>query len=96
MPPFTARLAVLAAVLGVALIAATGARAFTMDYQANTNADGSAKYADPEKRFSGSQNGQNNVKQGNTTIQFGGRPSFNQQYNSNSLFDPGSRLNNER
>lgn len=90
------RLALIAAACGLALLAAPSARAFTMDNQSNTNPDGSAKYLDPDNKFSGSGSGQNTVKQGNTTIQFGGRPSFNQQYNSNRLFDPGSRLNDER
>ncbi len=96
MTPIACRLSLLAAVLGAALVAAPAARAFTLEYQGDTNSDGSAKIVDPDKRFSSGQNGQNTIKQGNTTLQFGGRPSFQQQYNSDRLFDPGARLNDQR
>ena len=46
--PSRHRLAVLAAAFGLAALAAPAAQAFTMDNQANTNADGSARYADPD------------------------------------------------
>lgn len=97
MTTFATRLAVIAAICGPALLAAPAAHAFTIENQGATdnNSNDSAKYL-PDRRFSGSGGSQNTVKQGNTTIQFGGRPSFNQQYDSNRMFDPGSRLNDER
>ena len=54
------------------------------------------EYVDPDSRFSDSDKSKTTINQGNTTLQFGGRPSFDQQYNSNRMFDPASRLENER
>ena len=103
MTPFASRLAVIAA-CGLALLTAplfVGlAQAFTFENQGGvSNDDGSRNaIADPDARVSrfGSGNGQSTFKQGNTTFQFGAQPSFNQRYDSNRLFDPGSRLNDER
>jgi hypothetical protein len=83
------RLAILAAAFGLALLATPAARAFTMDNSSNTNADGSARYTDPDEKFSGSSsnNGQTVLKQGNTTFHFGGQQSFDQRYDSNRMFD---------
>ena len=101
LPPSSARhrLAVLAAAFGLALLAAPAAHAFTIDDQSNTNSDGSARYTDPDERFSGSGSGQSTIQQGNTTIRFGSggeMGSFNQRYNSNRMFDPLGRPNSER
>ena len=96
MMPFASRLAVIAAIGGLAAFAAPSARAFTMDTITNTNPDGSARYVDPDSRFSDSDKSKTTINQGNTTLQFGGRPWFDQQYNSNRMFDPASRLENER
>ena len=94
------RLAMIAAAGGLILLAAPAAQAFTFEQQGGvSNGDGTrSAIADPDARVSrfGSGNGQSTFKQGNTTIQFGGRPSFNQQYNADRMFDPGSRLNDER
>jgi hypothetical protein len=107
MTPFASRLAVIAA-CGLALLAAPLfgglAQAFTFENQGGVaNDDGSrSAIADPDARVSrfgsgfGSGNGQSTFKQGNTTFQFGAQPSFDQRYDSNRLFDPGSRLNDER
>jgi hypothetical protein len=95
--PSRHRLAVLAAAFGLVLLAAPAAHAFTIDDQSNTNSDGSARYADPDERFSGSGNGQSTIQQGNTTIRFGGQQgSFDQRYNSNRMFDPLGRPGSER
>jgi hypothetical protein len=91
-----ARLTALLAICGVAAFAAPAARAFTMDSVSNTNPDGSQKYVDPDNQFSDSDKSKNTIKQGNTTIHFGGSPGFSRQYNSNQMFDPASRLENER
>lgn len=94
------RLAVIAAIGGLVLLVAPAAHAFTVEQQGGvSNGDGTrSAIADPDERVSrfGSSNGQSAVRQGNTTFQFGNRPSFNQQFNSDRLFDPGSRLNDER
>jgi hypothetical protein len=105
MTPFASRLAIIAA-CGLALLAAplfVGlAQAFTFENQGSvSNDDGSrSAIADPDARVSrfgsGSGNGQSTFKQGNTTFQFGAQPSFNQRYDSNRMFDPGSRLNDGR
>jgi hypothetical protein len=92
-------LAVLAAAFGLALLAAPAAHAFTIDDQSNTNSDGSARYTDPDERFSGTGNGQNTIQQGNTTIRFGSggeMGSFNQRYNANRMFDPLGRPGDNR
>jgi hypothetical protein len=91
------RLAVLAAAFGAAMLAAPVAHAFTIDNQANTNSDGSARYTDPDSRFSNSGSGGTTIRQGNTTIQFGGQQgSFDQRYNPNRMFDPLGRPGDDR
>ena len=93
MTPFASRLAVIAA--GLALLAASTAHAFTIEYQGATDPSAAARL-DQDRKFSNSNNGQSTLKQGNTTLQFGAKPSFNQRYDNNRLFDPGSRLHDER
>ena len=85
------RLAVLAAAFGLAVLVAPAAHAFTIDNQANTNSDGSARYTDPDSRFSNSGNGQTTYRQGNATFQFGTPQSFDQRYDSNRMFNPNPR-----
>ncbi len=83
------RLAMLAAAFGLSLLAAGAAHAFTIDNQSNANSDGSARYADPDARFSGSSDGKTTIRQGNTTIQFGGQGgTFDQRYDPNRMFNP--------
>ena len=95
--PSRNRLAVLAAAFGLALLAAPAAHAFTIEDQSNTNGDGTARYVDPDARFSGSGNGQTTIQQGNTTLRFGGQQgSFDQRYNPNRMFDPNARPDSER
>lgn len=99
LPPSRSRqrLAVLAAALGLAVLAAPAAHAFTIDDQSNTNSDGTARYTDPDARFSGSGNGQTVIKQGNTTIQFGGQPqSFDQRYSTDRMFNANPRPGDDR
>jgi len=95
--PSRHRLAVLAAAFGLALLAAPAAHAFTIDDQSNTNSDGSARYADPDARFSGSGTGQTTIQQGNATLRFGGQQgTFDQRYNPNRMFDPIARPGEDR
>jgi hypothetical protein len=91
LPPYSSRhrLAVLAAAFGLALLAAPVAHAFTIDGQSNNNSDGTARYVDPDARFSGSGSGQTTIQQGSTTFRFGGQQgSFDQRYDANRMFDP--------
>ena len=83
------RLAVFTAAFALAVLAAPAAHAFTMDNQSSVNADGTARYADPDAQFSGagSGSGQNVFKQGNATIQFGSQQSFDQRYDNSRMFD---------
>ncbi len=98
LPPSSSRhrLAVLAAAFGLVLLAAPAARAFTIDNQANSNADGSARYLDPDAQFSGSADGKTVIKQGNTTIQFGQGQSFDQRYDTNRMFNQIGRPGDDR
>jgi hypothetical protein len=78
-----------AAALGLALVAAPVAQAFTIDNQSNTNSDGSAKYVDPDQQISRFGSGPGIVRQGNTTFQFGVQPSLSdQRYNADRMFQP--------
>ncbi len=92
-----------AAAFGLSVLAApmtaSLAQAFTIDYQSNTNSDGSAKYVDPAARFSGSgdrNSGQTTIRQGDTTLQFGGQSSFNRRYSNDRMFEPIGRPLGER
>jgi hypothetical protein len=95
LPPSRLRLAILAAAF---VLAAPAAHAFTFEGQANTNtnSDGSARYTDPDERFSNSGNGQGTIQQGNTTLRFGQPQSFDQRYDPNRMFNPVDRPNSER
>ena len=85
-------LALAAAAFGMALLATPAAQAFTFEEQGGvSNGDGTRNaIADPDARISrfGSSNGQNTIKQGNTTLQFGGRGSFDQRYDNERMFNP--------
>jgi hypothetical protein len=83
------RLAILAAGVGMAMLVAPLAHAFTYEDLNNTNPDGTAKYVDPDQQVSrfGTSN-QNGVQQGNTGLHFGRQRTFEQRYNPNNLFDP--------
>jgi len=98
LPPFSSRhrLAVLAAAFAMAVLVAPAAHAFTIENQGAANSDGGARYTDPAARFSGSNNGQTVIKDGNTTLQFGQRPSFDQRYDSNRMFNPIPRPGEDR
>ena len=57
---------------------------------------GSARYADPDARFSGNSDGQTVIRQGNTTIHFGQGQSFEQKYSTDHLFNPNGRPGDDR
>ena len=89
-------LAVLAAACGLALLAAPAAQAFTIDDQSNTTSNGTARYADPDARFSGDGSAQT-IQQGNMTFRFGGQQgSFDQRYNPDQMFDQNRRPADDR
>jgi hypothetical protein len=92
------RLAILAVGVGMAMLAAPLAHAFTYEDLNNTNADGTAKYVDPGDNVSnfGNSGGQNTLRQGNTALQFGQPQTFQQRYNPSNLFDPLGRPAGER
>lgn len=87
---------VFAATLVLAVSAAGAARAFTFEDRGGTG--GAKGFIDldipkvpnpgtPDSRFS-NDNGMTTYKSDFGTFQFGSRPSFDQRYNSNNLFDP--------
>jgi len=99
LSPSRSRLAILAAVFGFMLAAASAAHAFTIDNQSNTHSDGSARYTDPDEQFSGTGTGNNQtiLRQGDATLRFGGNQgSFDQRYNANQVFDSLTQSGNNR
>ena len=92
------RVVLTAAVFGLSMLGAVGAaQAFTIDDQSNTNPNGSAKFSDPDSRFSNGGsggNGQTTYNYGNTTLRFGSgsqRSTYDQRYNTDRMFDPNGR-----
>jgi hypothetical protein len=95
MKPSPLRHLPVAAVFGFALLAAPAAHAFTIENQDSGGASsqnfldpGKAPAADPDEQVTSrfGSGGQGTFKSGNTTLQFGAQPSFEQQYNSNQMF----------
>jgi hypothetical protein len=97
-------LTVFAAGFGLALVAMPTAHAFTLDGNANTNSDGTARYTDPDAQFSGSGSGSGSggqgttIHNGNATFHFG--PANQQQSDDrssiNRMFDPLGRPGDPR
>jgi hypothetical protein len=83
----------LAVAFGFGLMAMPAAHAFTVENQDSNGAsnmflNGTAPSADPDDKItSGFGNGQSTYKSGNSTIQFGARPSFDQRYNPSNLMN---------
>jgi len=99
LSPLYRRASVLAAAFGLALAATSAARAFTIEDKGG--AGGGKGFTDldipkvpdagtPDSRFS-SKDGVTTFKSEYGTFQFGSRSSFDQRYNSDSLFDPFAR-----
>lgn len=90
------RFALAAALLGAALLAAPAAQAFTMQDESAGSATGqSFLYPDRGVATDSGQtqgfkqdNGITTFKDGNTSFRFGHRPSFDQTYNTDHIFDP--------
>jgi hypothetical protein len=89
------RFVLAAALIGAGLLAAPAAHAFTMLDEGAKGQDQSFLYpggvpttgADQSQGFK-QEDGMTTLKEGNTTLQFGHRPSFDQRYNTDNLFDP--------
>jgi len=89
------RFALAAALMSAGLLAAPAAHAFTFQDGAGSATDQSFLYPG---RAPGADSGQTQgfkqedgmttYREGNTALQFGHRPSFNQEYNTDHLFDP--------
>jgi hypothetical protein len=91
------RVFMFAAAFGLGVVAAPAfvslAQAFTIDDQSNTNRDGSARFADPDSRFSGNgADGPTTYRNGNMSLQFGSQRSLSdQRYNTDRMFNPNGR-----
>lgn len=92
------RALLLAVLAGAAILAAPAAQAFTVDDKSNANSDGSAKYVDPDARFSGAANGQTVIRNGNSTFRFGPaqQRSFDDRSAVDRMFNPNGRPNDGR
>ena len=89
-------LSLIAAAL-VGALATSGAKAFTFNDQVNGGDSNSAvKFADPaeraKSRMTGDSSDKTTIRNGNTTMQFGGREPYDQRYNSNRYFDSNSLM----
>ena len=92
------RVFLFAGALGLTLLAAPQARAFTIDDQSNAPVGGSARYTDPDQRLTANgNNGTTIYKQGNTSLQFGTQRQFDdQKYNTDRIFNPNGRPGDDR
>lgn len=100
LSPLYRRAFVLVAASGLAVMVTTGAvHAFTIEDKGGGGSGQGFTDLDipkvpsagaPDSRFKG-QDGMTSYKTEFGTLQFGSRPSFDQRYNSNSLFDPFAR-----
>lgn len=96
------RAALAAATLGLALVAASAAQAFTFENQ-TTPGGAPQNFNSTDSRFSTGTNSNGNsgsprpgFSSGNSSLQFGGQPSFNQRYNADRMFDSNNLLGRER
>jgi len=94
--PISPRLALAAALVGAAMLSAPVAHAFTLEDGTGKGQDQSFLYpdrgtaTDSKKIQQGftSKDGVTTYRDGNATFSFGRRPTFNQEYNPDRLFDP--------
>jgi hypothetical protein len=91
----------LAVALGILAVAAlsSAAQAFTFDNQttAGASSSGSSSYTNPaqSRMLTNNGEGQRTIQQGNTTLQFGSRPSLtDERYYPEQLFQPNGRPQN--
>lgn len=96
MPLMTSpRLALAAAFICAAVLAAPAAHAFTIQDESASGADQSFLYPGKVPNADSSQaqgfkqqDGLTTYKDGNTTLEFGHRQSFDEQYNPDHIFQP--------
>lgn len=89
------RFVLAAALIGAGLLVAPTAHAFTMQDEKGSATDQSFLYpggvpttgSDQSQGFK-QEDGMTTLKEGNTTLQFGHRQSFDERYNADHLFDP--------
>lgn len=94
--PISPRLALAAALIGAAMLSAPVAHAFTLEDGSGKGQDqsflypdrGAAADADQAQQGFTSKDGVTTFKDGNATFSFGHRRSFDQEYNTDHLFDP--------
>lgn len=85
----------LAGVAGIIIMATVAAQAFTFNDQSTGSSNGTnsaVKFGDPadrtKARMSGSSEDKSTIRNGNTTLQFGGRESFDQRNSTDRYFSP--------
>lgn len=90
------RSALVAAAFALAVLAGSGAQAFTFNDEASGNSGASTRFADPaeraKSRMSGDSNDRSTIRNGNTTLQFGSRGSFDQRNNGDRYFSPNNLM----
>ena len=90
------RAGLVAAAFGIGLLAAAPAYAFSLQDSNGSTTDPRQRYLNLDggpsvqaDRSAGFGQGQTNtVKQGDLTVQFGNRPSFNERYSTDHYFEP--------
>ena len=84
---------VLAAAVGAALLTASAAQAFTFEDQATASGGAGTKFTDPaDKVKSGMSSDKSKIQSGNTTLQFGGRGTFDERNNPDRYFSPNNLM----
>lgn len=85
-----------AIVLASIMTMATAAQAFTFNDQADSNRSTDMRFADPADRAKARMNSDSNdrstIRNGPTSVQFGGRESFNQRNNGDRYFTPNNLM----
>ena len=66
----------LATLATAAFVATNAAHAFSIDPQSGSNADGSAKFVDPDEQFENFASGKSTLNHGNGLLNFDFRPFF--------------------
>ena len=86
----------LAGAVAVALLASAAAHAFTFEDQNTANGGAAAKFSDPadrvKSRMSGDSSDRTRIQSGNTTLQFGGRGTFDERNNPDRYFSPNNLM----
>lgn len=89
-------LAAAALALLTATLLASRAQAFTFEDQATASGGAAAKFSDPadrvKSRMSGDSSDKTKIQNGNTTLQFGGRSTFDERNNADRYFSPNNLM----